>query len=236
MLTGGASSSCAMDFSLRSSRPRLPFHLFGTGPHAFVISAAYHKCWRFFSVEWNAPKPRHLSLLKGALQRGLVSGAVSPILIFMLCDDLPDCIQSTNEADFFTEYGEASRYQIHEVVGKGSYGVVDAAVDTHNGEKVTIKKINDVFEHVSDATRILREIKLLGLLRHPDIVEIRHIMLPPSRREFKDIYVVFKLMESNLNQVIKANDDLTPEHHQFFMYQLLRAMKYIHSYEVYPHW
>ncbi|XP_020243281.1 mitogen-activated protein kinase 9-like [Asparagus officinalis] len=145
-------------------------------------------------------------------------------------------MQSTNEADFYTEYGEASRYQIHEVVGKGSYGVVDAAVDTHNGEKVTIKKINDVFEHVSDATRILREIKLLGLLRHPDIVEIRHIMLPPSRREFKDIYVVFKLMESNLNQVIKANDDLTPEHHQFFMYQLLRAMKYIHSYEVYPHW
>ncbi|ONK62847.1 uncharacterized protein A4U43_C07F8740 [Asparagus officinalis] len=124
-------------------------------------------------------------------------------------------MQSTNEADFFTEYGEASRYQIHEVVGKGSYGVVDAAVDTHNGEKVTIKKINDVFEHVSDATRILRKIKLLGLLRHPDIVEIRHIMLPPSRREFKDIYVVFKLMESNLNQVIKANDDLTPEHHQF---------------------
>ncbi|ONK79209.1 uncharacterized protein A4U43_C01F4030 [Asparagus officinalis] len=142
-------------------------------------------------------------------------------------------MQSTNEADFFTEYGEASRYQIHEVVGKGSYGVVGAAVDTHNGEKVAIKKINDVFEHVSDATRILREIKLLRLLRHPDIVEIRHIMLPPSRREFKDIYVVFELMESDLHHVIKANDDLTPEHHQFFLYQLLRAMKYIHTANVF---
>ncbi|ONK68129.1 uncharacterized protein A4U43_C05F7750 [Asparagus officinalis] len=64
-------------------------------------------------------------------------------------------MQSTNEADFFTEYGEASRYQIHEVVDKGSYGVVGVAVDTHNGEKLAIKKINDVFEHVSDATRIL---------------------------------------------------------------------------------
>jgi serine/threonine protein kinase len=29
--------------------------------------------------------------------------------------------------------------------------------------------------------------------------------------------------------VIKANDDLTPEHHQFFLYQLLRALKYIHA-------
>ncbi|CAH1414139.1 unnamed protein product [Lactuca virosa] len=135
--------------------------------------------------------------------------------------------------EFFTEYGEASLYEIQEVVGKGSYGVVAAAVDTHTGEKVAIKKINDVFEHVSDATRILREIKLLRLLRHPDIVEIKHIMLPPCRREFKDIYVVFELMESDLDEVIKVNDDLTPEHHQFFLYQLLRALKYIHTAHVF---
>ncbi|KAG1368067.1 putative Mitogen-activated protein kinase 9 [Cocos nucifera] len=137
------------------------------------------------------------------------------------------------DTEFFTEYGEASRFQIQEVVGKGSYGVVGAAIDTHTGERVAIKKINDVFEHVSDATRILREIKLLRLLRHPDIVEIKHIMLPPSRREFRDIYVVFELMESDLHQVIKANDDLTPEHHQFFLYQLLRSLKYIHSANVF---
>ena len=133
------------------------------------------------------------------------------------------------EIDFFTEYGDANRYQILEVIGKGSYGVVCAAIDTHTGEKVAIKKINDVFEHISDALRILREVKLLRLLRHPDIVEIKSIMLPPSKREFKDIYVVFELMESDLHQVIKANDDLTPEHYQFFLYQLLRGLKYIHT-------
>ncbi|KAJ7099598.1 hypothetical protein O6H91_Y578600 [Diphasiastrum complanatum] len=133
------------------------------------------------------------------------------------------------DVNFFTEYGEANRYKIQEVIGKGSYGVVCSAIDTHTGEKVAIKKINDIFEHVSDATRILREIKLLRLLRHPDIVEVKHIMLPPSPREFKDIYVVFELMESDLHQVIKANDDLTPEHYQFFLYQLLRALKYIHT-------
>nr|XP_027116175.1 mitogen-activated protein kinase 15-like isoform X1 [Coffea arabica]XP_027121224.1 mitogen-activated protein kinase 15-like isoform X1 [Coffea arabica] len=137
------------------------------------------------------------------------------------------------DVDFFTEYGEGSRYKIEEVIGKGSYGVVCSAYDTHLGEKVAIKKINDIFEHVSDATRILREIKLLRLLRHPDIVEIKHILLPPSRREFKDIYVVFELMESDLHQVIKANDDLTPEHYQFFLYQLLRGLKYIHTANVF---
>ncbi|XP_024545126.1 mitogen-activated protein kinase 15 isoform X2 [Selaginella moellendorffii] len=136
-------------------------------------------------------------------------------------------------ANFITEYGEAQRYKVLEVIGKGSYGVVCSAIDTRTNEKVAIKKINDIFEHVSDATRILREIKLLRLLRHPDVVEIKHILLPPSRREFKDIYVVFELMESDLHQVIKANDDLMPEHYQFFLYQLLRGLKFIHTANVF---
>jgi serine/threonine protein kinase len=91
-----------------------------------------------------------------------------------------------------------------------------------------------------DATRILREIKLLRQLKHPDIVEIKHILLPPQPREFRDIYVVFELMETDLHQVIKANDDLTQEHHQFFLYQMLRGLKYVHSGKhaegaLYPH-
>ncbi|KAI5440425.1 mitogen-activated protein kinase 19 [Lathyrus oleraceus] len=137
------------------------------------------------------------------------------------------------EVKFFTEYGDANRYKILEVIGKGSYGVVCAAIDTHTGGKVAIKKIHDVFEHNCDAIRILREVKLLRLLRHPDIVEIKRIMLPPSKREFKDIYVVFELMESDLHQVIKANDDLTREHQQFFLYQMLRALKFMHTANVY---
>ncbi|CAM8909374.1 unnamed protein product [Rhodiola kirilowii] len=141
--------------------------------------------------------------------------------------------KNASDVDFFTEYGDANRYKILEVVGKGSYGVVAAAIDTQTGEKVAIKKIQDIFEHISDAIRILREVKLLRLLRHPDIVEIKSIMLPPSRRAFKDIYVVFELMESDLHQVIKANDDLTRDHHQFFLYQMLRSLKYMHTANVY---
>ncbi|XBI01336.1 hypothetical protein VPH35_130136 [Triticum aestivum] len=40
-------------------------------------------------------------------------------------------------------------------------------------------------------------------------------------------------MESDLHQVIKANDDLTREHYQFFLYQMLRALKYMHTANVY---
>ncbi|KAH7433858.1 hypothetical protein KP509_07G089400 [Ceratopteris richardii] len=135
--------------------------------------------------------------------------------------------------DFFSGYSEGHRFAVKEVIGKGSYGVVCSAIDKKTGEKVAIKKIEDVFQHTSDAIRILREIKLLRLLRHPDIVEIKHILLPSSPRDFKDIYVVFELMESDLHQVILSNDDLTQDHFRFFLYQMLRALKFIHSAHVF---
>ncbi|KAK4410824.1 Mitogen-activated protein kinase [Sesamum angolense] len=56
------------------------------------------------------------------------------------------------------EYGEGSRYQVQEVVGKGSYGVVGSAIDTHTGERVAIKKINDDYV----ATRWYRAPELCG--------------------------------------------------------------------------
>lgn len=44
--------------------------------------------------------------------------------------------------------------------------------------------------------------KVVKVFACADIVEIKHIMLPPSPREFKDIYVVFELMETDLHQVM----------------------------------
>ena len=60
---------------------------------------------------------------------------------------------------FFTEYGEANRFSIHEVIGKGSYGVVCSATDNKTGEKVAIKKITDVFlvESILEPSKEIRE-------------------------------------------------------------------------------
>ena len=134
---------------------------------------------------------------------------------------------------FKFDYGDANRYIIKEAIGKGSYGVVYSAYDTKNKENVAIKRINHVFEHISDGVRILREIKLLRHLNHPDIVTIKDIILPPSPKDFRDIYVVFELMETDLHQVIRANDDLTDEHHQYLLFQMLRGLKFIHSAKVF---
>lgn len=66
----------------------------------------------------------------------------------------------------------------------------------------------NVFENVADAHRILREITLLRLLKHPDIVEIKHIMLPDDPNTFKDLYVVFELME--VRNVARGDYEVEP--------------------------
>jgi serine/threonine protein kinase len=44
-----------------------------------------------------------------------------------------------------------------------------------------------------------------------------------------DIYLISELMETDLNRVIKSKQKLKIEHIQYFLYQILRAFKYIHS-------
>lgn len=42
-------------------------------------------------------------------------------------------------------------------------------------------------------------------------------------------YVVSELMETDLATIIKSDQSLTDEHCKFFLYQILRGLKYIHS-------
>jgi mitogen-activated protein kinase 15 len=44
----------------------------------------------------------------------------------------------------------------------------------------------------------------------------------------KDIYLVFEFMETDLHAVIRANI-LEDIHKQYIMYQLFKALKYMHS-------
>lgn len=69
---------------------------------------------------------------------------------------------------------------------------------------VAIKKIQKAFQHKLYAKRTVRELKLLRLLKHENIIAVENIMLPKSREEFEDIYVVFELMETDVGAIIKA--------------------------------
>ena len=126
-----------------------------------------------------------------------------------------------------------SRYEILEPLGQGAYGLVVSARDKtlakNESHKIAIKKIEKSFEHRIFAKRTLRELKILRLLQHENIVGIKTILLPKSREEFENIYVCLELMETDLSTIIKSPQPLSNEHVKFFTYQILRGLKYMHS-------
>ncbi|EAR83980.2 MAP kinase (macronuclear) [Tetrahymena thermophila SB210] len=121
------------------------------------------------------------------------------------------------------------RYRILEKIGQGAYGVVSAAIDQVKRKSVAIKKIEKAFDQRIYTKRTLRELKLLRLLTHENVIGLESILLPKSREEFDDIYCVSELMETDLQQIIKSDQQLTQDHCKFFIYQILRGLKYIHS-------
>merc|ERR1719460_2618998 len=128
-----------------------------------------------------------------------------------------------------TDFTVDSRYVVQKFVGCGSYGVVCAAVDTHDPAQglVAIKKIGNVFKNETTAKRTLREIKLLLHLDHENVIGIRDLMI--SGADCADLYVVTALMDTDLHKVIRSPQPLSDQHVQYFLYQLLRGLKYIHS-------
>uniref|UniRef100_A0A6U1B509 Mitogen-activated protein kinase n=1 Tax=Rhizochromulina marina TaxID=1034831 RepID=A0A6U1B509_9STRA len=123
------------------------------------------------------------------------------------------------------------RYQNLKPIGGGSYGFVCSAEDTATGERVAIKKIRRVFNDLVDAKRILREIKLLRHFQnHENIITVKDLItVPPNTIDFTDVYIITNLMESDLDRIISSRQPLTDQHFQYFLYQILRGLKYIHS-------
>ncbi|KAE8727535.1 Mitogen-activated protein kinase 5 [Hibiscus syriacus] len=114
-------------------------------------------------------------------------------------------------------------------IGRGAYGIVCAAVNSETREEVAIKKIGNAFDNRIDAKRTLREIKLLRHLDHENVIALKDIIRPPQRENFNDVYIVYELMDTDLHQIIRSNQSLADDHCRYFLYQVLRGLKYVHS-------
>ncbi|KAF8820555.1 CMGC kinase, MAPK family (ERK) MAPK-1 [Cardiosporidium cionae] len=110
-------------------------------------------------------------------------------------------------------------------VGSGAYGIVASFFDEESKQEVAVKKVGDAFKDLVDAKRILREIRILRHLKHSNIIRILDIF-PPST---PDIYLVSELMSTDLHRVLQSRQKLTDGHFQYFIYQILRGLLYLHS-------
>ena len=117
-----------------------------------------------------------------------------------------------------------SRYKPDTSIGMGAYGIVCSALDTLTNKQVAIKKLYDPFSRIASAKRVLREINILTHFEHENIICARDFL----RLTGRDVYLVLDLMQTDLQQIINTNQ-LTDEHIKYFSYQMLKALKYIHS-------
>jgi len=121
------------------------------------------------------------------------------------------------------------RFDISAKLGKGAYGVVWQAKERRSGSVVALKKCFDAFRNATDAQRTFREIMYLQKLAgHDNIIRLQHVIRAENDR---DIYLTFDHMETDLHAVIRANI-LEEIHKKYIIYQLLKALKFMHSGEL----
>eukprot|EP00826_Nyctotherus_ovalis_P000738 TRINITY_DN10029_c0_g1_i16.p1 TRINITY_DN10029_c0_g1~~TRINITY_DN10029_c0_g1_i16.p1 ORF type:complete len:405 (-),score=21.31 TRINITY_DN10029_c0_g1_i16:502-1689(-) len=121
-------------------------------------------------------------------------------------------------------------YLIHvgEVIGKGTFGKVIAGVHTLTKEKVAIKileksKIRDG----SDIQRVTREIKILKMVRHPNIVQLYEIIETNT-----DLYLIMEYIPNKLRKYLTVHKRLKENQAASFLQQILSATQYLHGIEI----
>ncbi|CAG8236097.1 unnamed protein product [Penicillium salamii] len=119
-----------------------------------------------------------------------------------------------------------NRYSDLKPIGCGSSGLICSARDSITNSQVAIKKIPSPFDTPAQAKRTYREVHLLSHLRHDNLINMTDIFISPS----EDIYIVTECIMTDLHHLLKAaSKQLESQFTQFFTYQMLRGLKYIHS-------
>lgn len=93
--------------------------------------------------------------------------------------------------------------------------------------RVAVKRISP-FDHQMFCLRTLREIRLLRHFHHENIISILDIIRPDSLETFTEVHLIQELMETDMHRVIRTQD-LSNDHFQYFVYQILRGLKALHS-------
>lgn len=127
-----------------------------------------------------------------------------------------------------TVFTVLKRYKELASIGSGAQGVVCSAFDEVRGHKVAIKKLVKPFQNETYAKRAFREIRLMKMVDHKNIIGLFNLFSPAtSLDDFQDVYIVMELMDANLCRVIGI--DLDHDRMSYLLYQLFCGMKHLHS-------
>jgi c-Jun N-terminal kinase len=128
-----------------------------------------------------------------------------------------------------TRFEVLRRYTDLKLLGSGAQGVCCDAHDTTANRRVAIKKLSRPFQNITHAKRAYRELKIMRLVNHVNIIGLLDVFTPQkSLDEFQDVYLVMELMDADLCKVI-SRVELDHERISYLLYQLLCGIKHLHS-------
>ena len=123
-----------------------------------------------------------------------------------------------------------SHYVLERVVGSGAYGTVVSGVDVRTGTRVAVKKVPNTYHDLTDALRVVREVRLLAhLAGHENVVALTDLGPPANLGTLEDTYIFLQLCDTDLHKIIYSRQPLSDEHIAYFLYQALCGLKWIHT-------
>ncbi|KAJ2860554.1 hypothetical protein GGI22_002684 [Coemansia erecta] len=112
-------------------------------------------------------------------------------------------------------------------IEEGTYGIVYRARDLRTGEIVALKHLKLENERNGFPITSLREIHTLLLAKHPNIINVREIVVG---RSLNSIYMVMDFMEHDLRTLMEAMPQgFRPSEIKALMVQLLGAVAHLHA-------
>ena len=144
---------------------------------------------------------------------------------------LPNSGYDDDRADYIVVPGDhiAYRYEIMDILGKGSFGVVLRCMDHKRKEVVAIKVIRNKRKFHQQG---MVEVKVLEVLRDNDLDDEMGIVKMKAYFLFrKHICMAFELLSINLYEFLKVNgfQGLSVGLLRRFAVQLMVALRYTHS-------
>ncbi|KAI1669483.1 Serine/threonine-protein kinase bur1 [Pyrenophora tritici-repentis] len=110
------------------------------------------------------------------------------------------------------------------VVGSGTYGKVFKGIHVYTKDLVALKKIRMEGERDGFPVTAIREVKLLQSLNHPNIVNLREVMV-----EKNDCYMVFEYLSHDLTGLLNhPTFKLEQAHKKDLAKQLFEGLDYLH--------
>ncbi|XP_057693339.1 cyclin-dependent kinase 10 isoform X1 [Corythoichthys intestinalis] len=111
-------------------------------------------------------------------------------------------------------------------IGEGTYGIVYRARDTKSDEIVALKKVRMDKEKDGIPISSLREITLLLGLRHPNIVELKEVVVG---NHLESLFLVMSYCEQDLASLLEnIQTPFSEAQVKCIILQLLRGLRYLH--------